>query len=78
MMIDNTRLMLTLRDLLKVGAGVMIARGVGDAAVWEAVIGAAVMAVGWWLSDRHNAKLKAQAQAAAKVMAELPTLVGRA
>lgn len=45
-----------IRDLFKIGGTILIAKGIGDAAGWEAIAGGAAAVVGIvWSQLHHNA-----------------------
>ncbi|SRR5579862_24188 len=44
-----------IQTLFKVGGGALAAKGIGDSSVWEAIGGAVVAAVTWYLSHKWHA-----------------------
>lgn len=60
---DRDELLMAVRLGVQILGGALMARGIGDAAVWEAVAGLAVSLGGYIASRRSRAKLRAKAMA---------------
>jgi hypothetical protein len=58
-MLDRDELLMTVRLGMQVVGGAMMARGLGDAPLWEAAAGLAVSITGLWLSRQARQRLKA-------------------
>jgi hypothetical protein len=58
---DRDELLMMVRLGMQVLGGALVARGVGDAALWEAAAGVAVIVAGYLASRRSRAALRAQA-----------------
>ena len=69
--------MMVLRLAMQGVAGAMIARGMGDAALWEALIGGVLALVGLVLSWRARRALAAQALSGQAALGMAREMVGR-
>jgi hypothetical protein len=69
--------LMLLRLAMQVLAGILIARGMGDAALWEAVTGLVVMAGGVAWSAKSRRKLRAQALSGQAALGMAREMVGR-
>lgn len=58
---DRDELLMAVRLAMQVIGGALVARGVGDAAMWEAAAGLAVILAGYVASRRSRRRLRAKA-----------------
>jgi hypothetical protein len=74
---DQGQALMLLRLALQGIAGALVARGIGDVALWEAISGAALSAGGAWWSWRVRRDLTSQAAAGALALGMARETVGR-
>ena len=74
---DSDDAKMAARLAVQIVGGALMARGIGDAAVWEAVAGLAVTIVGFVLSRRARRKLRAQALSGQAALGMAREMVGR-
>lgn len=74
---DQGHALMLVRLALQAIAGALVARGVGDAALWEALIGVLVSAAGAIWSWCVRRRLQAEAKRGAAALGVARELVGR-